>query len=435
MKQVVLQRVVVCLLLLLVPAMQGLAQSEPPSPELYRSSNVTPNVLDLFGVFFHRRARFPEVRQFTDISVVKLGRDLEKSEQEASDFNLFILDGTQGVIVYTIGLIGMGADSFPQFKGAKQLAVLPNGRLAVILADSRVDLCASFTGERIRYPSGCGPLSMKAVRVTAAGTDDVLTLTEAGTLQAVDTISGEQELLELPLMNIREVHSDGETFAFIHDNGRAVATYRNLGGNCIKEWGAWRTCQRSNTRPGQACNEPKQAFQTCKKANPGNHTVRFKLNRTAARDGVPIRYADGTESEPLSLSGLARNQAGFYYVVSEENDAMFLLGPELVTLGVVTDFAQWPRPFRRMFMPRGVRLVPASGLVHVFNSKAMEVISERPETARDVTRRNPPELLPVFEALNAIPMESFLADPGQDIMSRPEIKKKILEAISNLRLK
>jgi len=427
---------VVCLLVVgIVPANRAAAQSEPPPPEMHRGSNITPDVLDLFGVFFHRQKHFPQIRRFTDLSAVKLARSLEKPEQEGSDFNLFILDGTQGVVLFTIGLKRMGGGSFPRFEGAKQFVVLPSGRLAVILANSTVDLCAAFTGSEIRYESGCQPLPLKAVRLSAAGTDDLAVLTAGGAVQVVDTLSGDQEMLEVPLTGITELHSDGETFAFIHGGGRAITTYRNLGGNCFKEWETWRACQRSGTARGQACNDPKRAFQDCKKSNPGNHTVRFKLNRTATRDGVPIHYDDGTNSEPLILSGVARHPSGFYYVISRENDALFLLGPELETRGVVTSFPQWPRPFRRVVMPHGVRLAPASGLVHVFNAVAIEVISEREPTEADMKRSAPPELRPIFAAVNAIPADSFLANPGQDVMARPEIRRAILEAISSLKVK
>jgi hypothetical protein len=428
------KRLIACLVACVLTIPQASYGKDEPVPQLFPGTNVSLETLDLFGVFYHRQAHSPEIRQFSDLSIVKLVPALEKTEQTESDFNTFILDATQGVVLYTLGLKGMGADTVPRFRGASRLVALSNGRLAVILGDSSVDLCSSFNGDSIQSLAGCKPMPVNAVSLTASGTDDVVILTKDGGLQVVDSITGEQEQLDVTLSGINGLHSDGETFAFIYNGGRAVATFRNLGGNCFKEWESWRSCQRANPS-GNACIDSKRAFQNCKKGNPGNHTVRFRLVLDTSVESVSIPFADGTSSSPLVLSGLARNQDGRYYALSSENGSMVLLGGNLEPAAVVMAFPPHPRPFRRVSTAIGVRMVPASRLVHVFSTKAIETFSETEYTQADLFRRTPAELIPIYAAIDEIPIESFEADPAQDIMARPEIIEKILQAIGNLRLR
>jgi hypothetical protein len=260
-------------------------------------------------------------------------------------------------------------------------------------------------------------------------------LTSSGTLLAIDTLTQEQEELEVDLPAIDEIHVAGEHFALISDGGQTVTTLRNAGGNCFKQWEAWRSCQRSRSGPAAACNELRQRFQACKKENPGNHTVRFKLVKGSSRSGFPITYADGTATGPLVLSSIARNGDGRYYALSSRNDVMFVLGPELEDYGVVTGFPLWPRPFRRVFMARGVRMAAGSDLVHVFSEEAIEILSEKQPGPADFARHTPNELIPIYKAVENIPIASFIANPAQDIMARPEIREKIVQAVKNLKLK
>ena len=418
-----------------VLALSAGAQQDDRVPQLYPGTNVSLETLDLFGVFYHRQASFPEVRQFSDVAIVKLVRTLEKPEQTPADFNTFILDATQGVVLFSIGLKGMNAASIPRFRGASRMTVLPNGRLAVVLADSTVDLCASFGGESIQSSSACKPLPMQAASLAASGSDDVVVLTKNGALGVIDSTTGEQETLDVPLAKINEVHADGETLALIHSNGRSVATFRNVGGNCVTEWEAWRSCQRSSANAGKACNDTKRAFQDCKKKNPGNHTVRFKFVPEASIDSVSIPFADGTSSSPLDLSSLTRNRDGRYYVLSPSNDLIVLLGRKLELTAAIMSFPPRPRPLRRVSGARGIRMVPSSVLLHVFSTNAIETLAEEEQPPEELARRTPAELLPIYGAIDAIPFASFLADPAQDITARPEIRDKILQAIANLKRK
>jgi hypothetical protein len=424
-----------CLVALLTIALSSHAQQADSVPQLFPGMNVSLETLDLFGVFYHRQKHFPEIRQVSDLAAVKLVRPLEKPEQEGTDFNTFVLDSTQGVTLFSLGLQGLGATAVPRFRGATRMAVLPNGRLAVILADGSVDLCAAFDGDSIRSDSGCTALPMNAASVAASGTDDVFVLTKSGVLEVIDSITGEQEILDVPLASIREIHSDGETFAFIYAGGRSVATFRNVGGHCAKEWEAWRNCQRSSPNPGKTCNDSRSAFQACKKANPGLHTVRFKLVQQASTDSVAIPFADGTSTGPLDLSSLARNADGRTYVLCPSLDLIAILDRDLQVLAAVVYFPQRPRPLRRVTMARGVRLAPASGLLHVFSTKAIETFWEVDPSLDALVRQTPPELLPIYAAIAAIPASSILADPTQDITARPEIQELIVQAIANLQLK
>jgi hypothetical protein len=407
----------------------------PPAeaPRLQQATPISLEALQLFGPFFHRKRQFPELREFTDVAVVKLNRSLEEPEQEARDFNLFALDGSQGVLLFSVGLKRLGAQLLPSLKGASQITVLANGRIGAINAAGFVDLCTAYGNKTVTVDSSCSPLSLRAKRIAASGSDDFLVITESGDLVNIDAVDGEQESIMLPVADLTELHSDGEFLAVAYNGGRSLAVFQNKGGHCFDEWETWRACQKSAANPGHVCQEERQAWQTCKRSQPGNHTVRFKFVEIARKSELTVPYAGG-QSEPILLSGITRNGSGYYYIVTGQFDSLLALGPDLETVGIVYHFPQWPRPLRRVVGVRGVKMAPASGLVHIFSREAIESFSERPRTLEDGLRNTPSELAPIYAAIDRIPRASFDADRSQDLTTRPEIKALILDALDNLAL-
>ncbi len=391
------------------------------------------DTFDLFGRFYHRKRVFPELREITDISVVKLIRSLEKVEQTSRDYNQFILDGKQGLIFFSLGLRGLGAYSGIETKNARTISVSPSGKIAIVREDGMVILCHSFDGSAIVKTSSCSSVTGPVINVSALEENGFLALTTSNQFLSIDLDSGEVAALPLPEFppDPSFIYTNENIVSIIHTERQGVTSFENKGGKCYLEWNNWRACQRTADKPGLTCDFQKRAWQACKRQNPGNHTVRFRFVKHAQTTAIQVTMSDGQLSSPLTLDGLAAGMGGVLHAVSRDYERIVTIDDKL-NLAWLGFHPQVPLPYWRIGDADTIVSYPAFGMVHTKNRKAISVFSELPFDQTEILRILPSELIPIFSAVDDLNPSTFPL--GQNIFLHPDVKPILKEALGNVQL-
>jgi hypothetical protein len=370
-------------------------------------------LIDLLGPFYHRRQQFPEVRAVTDVAAVKLDRALETPEQEPTDFNLFVLDGRTGTLLFSRGTKTLAAVSDPSLKAARALAVTRQGRLAVIDAQGRVDTCWSFDGSATTRAASCQASAVEARDVAAWSDGSVFVLTAGGGLVALDPVSGTTASVRLrPQTPATAVglRADGHHLLLVHDGGYALSAFAERG------------CAGGGHGSGAPAGPP------------------FVFTRVAKARDIPALFDYGPGPGPapappappqrLQFRALARTLRGDYYALAD--DRLLRLDRHLRPIEPFF-FESLPIPFRRLAGVDGLDYTPAADLLHVFDPRALNAYLLDPDGKPEsdpLTRHLPAELLPVLDA--ALDVDPLAFEPARDVFTYPAVAAALRQAFDDL---
>lgn len=376
-------------------------------------------LIDLLGPFYHRKQQFPEIREISWMDAVKLERALETPDQEPTDFNLFLVDATQGVLVYSRGLRSLGAVKDERLRGARQIAVTPRGRLGVINAAGRIDPCFAFDGTTVARAPECQTVELEARRISATDAGGFFVVTPANEVVHFDPATGERLVVRLhphTPAGIVDARVQGDDLLVVHDHGYALSSYRD----------------RRHDSPGGG--------------------AQFQFTRVATARDIPVRdhaysggpggghgaAAAGSSSAGASLqfAALVRTRRGDYFALSPTDDRLLHLDRHLRPLGPLF-FNSLPIPFRRQAAVTSLAFVARSDVLHVFSKKVVEGYLLDPARQPDVNhfaRHVPSELWPVFVAIvrGAAQFEPDTFDATRSVFDYPGVPAALQQAFAIL---
>lgn len=368
------------------PTTKGIPTSVMETPTLNTGYQTNLNVLDLLGIFYHKNPNFPEVRQITDVSVVKLEKNLEKSEQLDWDFNQFILDGKMGLILFTRGLQQLDYIQNTELKGAKHISVLANGKIAILDTNEKINLCYSFDGNTITRKESCVTSERKAVKIAPHLKDSFIYFDSVGSFFSIHSETLENTALDFKknLPNPISISTSEDVVLVIYDNGSSIIAFLDKG-------------KDSDSRFEEKANT--NLIQIAKDGNLNNLT------------------------SPLRVTSIVRSYEGRYYAYSPDLNSLIGFAPNLKVYNKVWDFPSLPIPFYRMKNVVGLQLHPNSRLIHVYDSYAIHIFSETSIFEREDLGRHIP---PAFDVILQVMGESINVntyDPAKNLFKYPEVEQ------------
>jgi hypothetical protein len=369
------------------PSNAGVPVSHSAPLKLSEMHQVNPNVIDLFGIFYHKNPNFPEVRQITDVSIVKFNDSLKQSGQEDWDFNQLILDAKMGNIIFTRGLQEFDYFSDSEFQNAKQIVALPNGSIHILSANNSIRSCWTFTGSQIVRNANCVSITNFSPRkIIAYRKDSLLSFDSNDSIYLINTLNNTTELLNFRYVfnNIVNISANENVILIIHKNGYSVSAYLDTGvGNDSR-------------------------FE--EKAS--NNTLRFSF--------------DGDENsltDKFKISEIVRNYEGRYFAYTPDFHKIINLDPYLKPTNAYWSFFPKPIPFVRVKAVNGLRMYPNSRLLYIFDAYSLNCFSEIDYEFRvDLYRYVPESILKVFQKFDSsINIENI--DPKQNIFKLPGVEQ------------
>ena len=372
-----------------------LGQSGDGPSKVEFAYQVNPELISTVGAFFHKKLNFPEVREFTDLSSVKLNRALEKNEQGVYDGNLFVLDAKMGNILYTLGIKGLDVSSQAEFLSAKQLAVTPAGTLGIIDASDRINLCFYFNGNTILKKNSCVATNISAKKIVAYQNDEFFALKTDGSITNLNNQGAETSPGLPSLNNVYHIFATRDHLYVIYDRGLSIKSFLNL-----------------------------PAFG--QKFNYILEKQKSDITLSVLVDGVV------EQSPPVRITDIAINTRGKFYAISLSHNMLIHLDQNFSPLKYFS-FPSLPRPLRSMQNLKAMAFYPESNLIHILSESAIGVYIE--EHLYDASVRNPdrylPEgLLPVLESISKIDPDNF--EPAKDLLTYPEVAPVLEREMNNL---
>ncbi|EMY60657.1 LIC_11904 family protein [Leptospira terpstrae] len=371
------------------PTNNGVPVSHSAALNLYETHELNPNILELFGIFYHNDPNFPELRQITDVSIVKFNDNLAQSGQEDWDFNQLILDSKMGNIIYSRGLKGMAYFSDTDLKNAKQIVALPNGVISILSGIDSILPCWKFNGNQIVKISTCNAvLNLSPKKIIAYGQNAILALDSTNRIHQVNLTDNTHEILNFryQLNNIINISANENVVLVIYDNGYSVTAFLDTGS--ITE----------------------SRFE--EKAS--NHNLRISFNGDEA-----------SLTEKFRISEIVRNFEGRFFAYSPDFHKIISLDPFLKPTNGFWSFLPKLIPFMRIKNVNGLRMYPNSRLLYVFSSYSLDCFSEIDyESRADLLRYIPDPLQKVFEKVDSLKIEDL--DPKQNIFKIPSIEQVII---------
>ena len=368
----------------------------PGQEQLGFAYQVNPQLLNQFGKFYHRRANFPEFRRITDLALVKFQRSLEQEEQSEIDPNLFLLDRYTGTVLFTLGLTGMDAVKDADWKGAKRITLLANGQMAFLDKEDRINLCFRFNATTLVKTPSCTALALKAKYIGAYDERNLVYVTPGGKLVHVNSVTNKTTAIKLPgVSGINHVHVDRSSLTVIFNNYQSLANFEILAPDL-----------------------------------PALPMARAEETRLKFINGP---FGETTTSAPLQFTGIVRLRDGNYYGTTLTYDMLVQLNPALKP-GLTWKYPSLPIPLRRLQDARGLEVLPANNLIHIYSERAVNVYGPSGLLEHlDLNRSVPPELKEVFLSILDVPLKSF--EPARDIFTYPEVAPVLEAALGNLDLK
>lgn len=385
-----------CQLAEAVTPLAALTQPIAP-PDLYPAYQINLELIDLLGGFFHRSSGFPEVRELTDITAVKLAPWLETSEQTNRDFNLFVLDARMGSIIHSLGMHGLEAFRDPTLTDAREIAVLANGRIGVVTRNGQLDDCYRFDGDGVARLDSCEPSALAVRSLSAHGGERFVVLTQTGELMVIEPETGRRWRVQLAAWKPKDltlIRSDGTTLALVDRGGSRLGLFVATG-----------------------------------KGGPEGRSGKEVFRRIARLDELRVPLPEGGLSEPFGIADVIVNHDGFVYLLIPDHDVVVILDPELRPSGYSVP-RPMPIPFRQLSDVNGLTYHPESGLLHVFSYRTVSAYSEHTEASDFVLRHTPAELVPVRDAIGSIPIDTF--DPLGDLFEHPNVRPVLDGAFQQL---
>ena len=204
----------------------------------------------------------------------------------------------------------------------------------------------------------------------------------------VDAVNGSIQTIALDAVpaNIDDLRMQERMFYALHDQGRSITAYESDG----------------------------EAFRI-----------------VAFSNGLRIPLGDGDLSSVIptfAISSVARDRV---LALSRTHNCVLILNEKLEPISFLR-FPSLPRPMRRLEDVRGISSVAGEMTFTVYTPGAFSVFSAVPGDDVDPLRYVPPELVSVVDILQNITSESF--EPGEDLLTRPEIADALSAARANLTL-
>ncbi len=377
------------------PTTAGVPASVMAKPNIMTGYQTNLNVLDLLGIFYHKNPNFPEVRQITDVSVVKLNKDLEKSEQLDWDFNQFILDGKMGLILFTRGLQQLDYAQNVELKGAKQISVQVNGKIAILDANGNINLCYSFDGNSVTRNPSCNATALSSVKIAPHLKDSFISFDASGNFSSIHSITSEIKTLDFrkPLPNPVSVSTGEDVILIIYNGGSSIIAFLDTGVD-------------SNSRFEEKANT--NLIQIAKDGDLNNLT------------------------QPLQVTSIVRSFEGRYYAYTPTLNALIAFDPTLKVQNGIWEFPSLPIPFFRMKNVKGLQMHPNSRLIHVYSAIAIHTMSETDMSERyDLTRYVPTPLQIVLTTI-ASDVNEQTFDPRKDLFQYSNVKQVLQNSFNNL---
>lgn len=368
------------------PTIVGVPASVMEQPTIMNGYQTNLNLLDLLGIFYHRNPNFPEVRQITDVSVVKLNKDLEKSEQLDWDFNQFILDGKMGLILYTRGLQQLDYAQNPELKGATQISVQVNGKIAILDANGNINLCYSFDGNSVIRNPSCNTTALSSVKIAPHLKDSFISFDANGNFSSIHSVTGDIKALDFrkPLPNPISVSTGEDVILIIYNGGTSIIAFLDTGAD-------------SNSRFEEKANT--NLIQIAKDGDLSNLT------------------------QPLQVTSIVRSFEGRYYAYTPTLNALISFDPTLKVHSGIWEFPSVRIPFYRLKNVVGLQMHPNSRLIHAYNLYAIHTFSETSIFDREDLGRYIP---PSFDAVLNFMSESINPDnydPSKDLFKYPGVEQ------------
>lgn len=332
-------------------------------PEIQYAYQINLSLIDMVGVFYHQSKSFPQVWEITDMDTVKLSPDLETPNQDLRDFNLFILDGQIGSILYSFNNSSAGALQSKNLIGAQKIAVSSNGQILVIDKNGKLNLCFRFDGMHVVESLNCNSNGQSARLIAARGYDQFLFTDLVGNAYNMDVLGNVQKLIFPELVTITSVDVVGNELLII-DNYKDFIDFTDMGIG----------------------------------ASP-RYVLKGKVKNYSGNSGKAHYF------------GAIKDEAGRYYIGST--------GALNGVVGVDSNFEimgffplnSMPLPYWPLNNLRGISMYSHSNVLHVFNDRSIQAI--KLDSGSRITQLHkyvPPAMLPVV----TVAIQNML-DPSFDI--------------------
>jgi hypothetical protein len=383
------------LALLGLPAAETQAQSGEGSSdgtrlEVRLAYQASVELLDQVGKFYHRKAVFPAVQEISAISTARLTASLQKAEQSVDEYDLFFADARQGLLLFLVNGIELGALQHQELKSLTQLAVLPDGRVGFVTGTGRINLCFYYDGHQLLRRNPCSELA-------AADFLDLAAF-ETGSEFLVLRTSG------LSLVNATSGYETPINVDSILENPVSIATH--AGDIVVLEKGGFGVTVFQRGAEGE-------------------------YRRTAGRDEVTVLFPEG-RSSPYSFADIALNAEGYIYLLSRSRETWLALEPGSLVEYSYMKFPALPAPLRRLTDVRQMATAPEAGFFAICSPKAVSIYSENDPLNTRALHYIPPALQTVMNEIDEIPPYSF--EPARSLLDYPEVRDALQAAEVDLQL-